>query len=105
MTKLDEMVRVSLSDGRSWLNNERYFSEEDYADAEEYPGVTFEHNPDATGLELAGLIDSELESANFHSLVGFATDLHGIIQEASNKEVANKVLELLWEKGTIQNLY
>lgn len=102
--KLDEYVRVRTSDGHSWICKERYFLESDYP-ADEYPGATFEHAPEATGLELATLIDEELESANYHSLCGFASDIHGIVLEAANQEAADKVLEIMWSNGTLQNLY
>lgn len=103
MVKLDEMVRVTTPDGQTWLCRQRYFVESDYTD--EYPGVAFDYAPEATGLELAGLIDSDLESANYHSLCGFAGDLHSIVKEAAGEEAANKVLEKMYVDGTLQNLY
>lgn len=105
MLKLDEMVRVSLADGRTWLVRERYMDETDYTtEPEEYPGVTFNYAPEVTGLELAQLIDEDLESANYHSMVGFAATLYGLVKDVAGEDKADLFLEKLYDDGTLQNL-
>jgi hypothetical protein len=102
MLKLNEMVRVSVPPNRTWIVKERYFREDDYRG--EYAHVTFEYAPEATGLELAELIDSDLESANYHSLVGFAATLYGLVKDVAGEEKADLFLEKLYDDATLQNL-
>jgi hypothetical protein len=98
-------VRVSLSDGRSWIVKERYMDETDYTtEPEEYPGVTFEYTPEATGLELALIIDEDLESANYHGLAGFASVLYGMVKDIAREDKADLFLEKLYDNSTLQNL-
>ncbi len=102
MIKLSEYVKIT-ADGHSWFVAELHFNKIDYVD--EYENVSFEHDPLVTGMDLAYLISADLENANYHSMVGFPENLWGIIAEAANEEVANKVLEKMYTDSVFQNIY
>lgn len=102
MIKLPELVRIKLPSGETWLVEKRYMQVGDYRD--EYPGVIFEYEPEATGIELAHLIDGDLESANYHSLVGLAEELYNIVKDVAGEEKADLSLEKLYDNSTLQNL-
>ncbi len=71
---------------------------------ENYPEATIMLDPDLTGLEIARVMDEDLENENYHAWSGCYEGLYKLLIEISDETTALQFMERVYESGGLQRL-